>query len=93
MDLRLRYRRDQRPRPERTRPRRHGVHRWRHRSRHLGRTACGTVLTPDVRDKLVLLEAYRNRIFRVPPPVRIVPDEIRSAFPSLEQLYDKLAED
>ncbi|MHC4408460.1 MAG: hypothetical protein ACYS0E_06795 [Planctomycetota bacterium] len=62
-----------------------------HRSRQLGREACGVVLTPESRDKLVLLEAYRNRIFRVPPPVKIVPNEIRTAFPELETLYEKLA--
>ena len=62
-----------------------------HRSRQLGRSACGVVLTPEARDKLVLLEAYRNRIFRVPPPVRIVPAEIHDAFPELEMLYEKLS--
>jgi len=61
------------------------------RSRRLGHKACGVALTPEGRDKLVLLEAYRNRIFRVPPPVRIVPAEIRDAFPELEALYEALA--
>ena len=62
-----------------------------HRSRQLGREACGAVLTPEARDKLVLLEAYRNRIFRVPPPVRIKTTEIRDAFPELEKLYEDLS--
>jgi len=60
------------------------------RSRELARSACGTSIEPPAREQLLLLEAYRKRIFRFPPPVRIVPAEIRQAYPALTRLYDAL---
>ncbi len=61
------------------------------RSRDLARETLGVVLEADEREALLRLEAYRNRIFRIPPPVVIRPGEIREAFPALERLYDALA--
>ena len=43
--------------------------------------------------KLLLLSAYRVRIFRYPPPLRIVPEEILDAFPALECFVEKLQQD
>ena len=42
------------------------------------------------RGDLLLLSAYRNRIFRTPPPVRVAPEEILEAFGSLEGLIRRL---
>lgn len=56
-------------------------------------TAQGTLavrLEEDQRSDLLLLSAYRNRIFRAPPPVRVVPGEIVSAFDSLSRLMRQL---
>jgi hypothetical protein len=60
------------------------------RSRATARRATSVVLGPAPRDQLLLLSAYRNRIFRYPPPVRIVPREILDAFDALRQLVQKL---
>lgn len=60
------------------------------RSRKLSRQTAGSSLGLEERDQLLLLAAYRNRIFRVPPPVKIVPAEIRAAFPALRRLYQGL---
>ena len=38
----------------------------------------------------MLLGAYRNRLFRLPPPVRIVPEEVVNAFPQLLDLAEHL---
>jgi hypothetical protein len=56
-------------------------------------TAQGTLevcLQEGERKDLLLLSAYRNRIFRAPPPVRVAPREILAAFDSLEELIQKL---
>jgi hypothetical protein len=60
------------------------------RSRATAQGAVGVVLDGNEREQLLLLAAYRNRIFRYPPPVRIVPGEILSAFGALESLVDRL---
>jgi hypothetical protein len=61
------------------------------RARNLAREALGIVLDAERQGDLLALEAYRNRIFRAPPPVRIVASEITSAFPSLAWLYQTLS--
>ena len=60
------------------------------RSRALAREATGTTISPHVREKMLRLAAYRNRIFRLPPPVKVVTAEILDAFPELVDLYEKL---
>lgn len=60
------------------------------RSRKLARQTTGITLDSADRDHLLLLAAYRNRIFRVPPPVTVRPADILDAFPALERLYQQL---
>lgn len=60
------------------------------RSRTTAREALGITLAAAERDKLLLLSAYRNRISRNPPPVRIVPGEIITAFDSLVPVVERL---
>ena len=60
------------------------------RSRFTAQGAVGLTLDEQQREQLLLLAAYRNRIFRYPPPVRVVPGEILSAFGALENMVDKL---
>jgi hypothetical protein len=60
------------------------------RSRVTAKGALGITLTGEEREKLLLLSAYRNRIFRSPPPVRVVRDEILEAFPVLNRLIESL---
>jgi hypothetical protein len=60
------------------------------RSRATAQGAVGLALDEEQRQKLLLLAAYRNRIFRYPPPVKIVPGEILSAFAALQSLVDRL---
>jgi len=61
------------------------------RSRRLAREAAGIALEPAQRDPLMLLAAYRNRIFETPPPVRVDPAQIAGAFPALRRLVERLA--
>lgn len=63
------------------------------RARALARETLGVTLDAAARDKLLLLAAYRNRLFRVPPPVVVEAGKIRGAFPELEKLYGALAGD
>ena len=56
------------------------------RSRAAAQEAIGVTLTAQDQERLLLLAAYRNRLFRCPPPVRVVPGEIFSAFDNLETL-------
>ncbi len=58
------------------------------RSRATAQGAIGVTLDSTARDQLLLLSAYRNRIFRYPPPIRVVTREITSAFESLVFLVD-----
>ncbi len=60
------------------------------RSRATAQKATGVTLSQDARDKLLLLAAYRNRIFRYPPPIRIAPAEILGAFDALRSLVESL---
>ncbi|NIN72242.1 MAG: hypothetical protein GTO46_10065 [Gemmatimonadetes bacterium] len=60
------------------------------RSRAAAQGAIGLTLSADDQERLLLLAAYRNRLFRSPPPVRLVPGEILSAFQSLERLVEGL---
>ncbi len=62
------------------------------RSRVAAQEAIGVTLSGDEQGQLLLLAAYRNRLFRCPPPVRVVPGEIRSAFKVLERLVEGLLE-
>jgi len=60
------------------------------RSRTKAREALGFDLSKEEREKLLLLSAYRNRIFRCPPPIRIVTKDILRAFPALSHLVEQL---
>ncbi|MFH1764747.1 MAG: hypothetical protein ABIF09_11190 [Gemmatimonadota bacterium] len=60
------------------------------RSRVTATEALGITLTEEEREQLLLLAAYRNRIFRAPPPVRVVREEILGAFPVLNRLVEEL---
>jgi len=60
------------------------------RSRVTAKEALGIELGEEERSQLLLLSAYRNRIFRAPPPVRVVTGEILGAFESLNRLVGKL---
>ena len=60
------------------------------RSRVTATAALGIALDEEERDQLLLLAAYRNRIFRSPPPVRVVRDEVLGAFPVLNKLVEAL---
>jgi hypothetical protein len=60
------------------------------RSRQTAGQALGVTLSEDDREHLLVLVAYRNRIFRSPPPVRVVRDEILEAFPALDRLMGGL---
>jgi len=61
------------------------------RSRVTASEALGITLEEEEREQLLLLAAYRNRIFRSPPPVRVVRDEILGAFPALIRLVEGLS--
>lgn len=63
------------------------------RSRETAQDAVGVVLGPEQQEDLLLLTAYRNRIFRLPPPVMIVPGDVREAFRGLEELMEDLLPD
>jgi hypothetical protein len=60
------------------------------RSRARARRVTGIALNADQRDLLMIFGAYRNRIFLLPPPVRLVPEEIFLAYPALEGLVNQL---
>ncbi len=60
------------------------------RSRETAQQAIGVTLEEGQRNDLLLLSAYRNRIFRYPPPLRIVPAEILEAFRALLDLVPRL---
>ena len=61
------------------------------RSRATAGKALGITLGEEEREQLLLLAAYRNRIFRAPPPVRVVTAEIVDAFPALNRLVEGLS--
>jgi hypothetical protein len=58
------------------------------RSRVSAQEALGVTLDATERDQLLLLSAYRNRIFRYPPPIRVNTHDVLSAFESLERLVE-----
>lgn len=61
------------------------------RSRATAQQALGGFrLDAEQQRKLLLLAAFRNRIFRYSPPVRIAPPAILDAFDVLKLLNDKL---
>jgi hypothetical protein len=62
------------------------------RSRNTAQTEIGVTLTGSEQADLLLLSAYRNRLFRYPPPVRVVPGDILGAFGALDRLVQKLVE-
>lgn len=59
-------------------------------ARETTREVIGFSLSENERRPLMLIGAYRNRLFFLPPPVRIVPDRAIDAFPSLAVLADRL---
>jgi len=61
------------------------------RSRSVAREQTGLSLTGERREHLLQLAAYHNRIFRLPPPVRLKPAEVLNAYPALVALYDQLS--
>ena len=60
------------------------------RSRGVAREIVGVTLTTAEQAGLLLLAAYRNRLFRCPPPVRLVTADIQSALPVLDRLVERL---
>jgi hypothetical protein len=60
------------------------------RSRATAQEALEVALEEEEQSDLLLLSAYRNRIFRAPPPVRVIPKDILEAFKSLEKLAEDL---
>ncbi len=60
------------------------------RCRAAAHAALGFSLSGEDRDLLLLLLAYRNRIFRCAPPVDVRKAEILVAFPALAQLVERL---
>jgi hypothetical protein len=52
--------------------------------------ALGFNIDADWRHDLLVLSAYRNRLFRCPPPVQLEPAEIVRAFPALRRLVEGL---
>jgi hypothetical protein len=59
-------------------------------ARQTARQAVSVTLADADRGKLLLLSAYRNRVFRYPPPLRLVPGEILDAFSALTRLVERL---
>lgn len=57
------------------------------RSRATATGAAGLSLEAGPREPLLLLAAYRNRVFRLPPPVRVETAPLLEALPALESLY------
>jgi len=60
------------------------------RARASAHAALGFSLRGEDRDLLLLLLAYRNRLFRCPPPVEVRKEEVLVAFPALTQLMGSL---
>ena len=61
------------------------------RARKAARGAAGITLGPAARAQLMVLAAYRNRIFERSPPVTVDPTEILEAFPALRDLVEQLS--
>jgi len=60
------------------------------RSRKTAREALGSTLGRDEREDFLTLAAYRNRLFRSPPPVRLSTTAVLDAFAALEKWVDGL---
>jgi len=60
------------------------------RSRATAREALGLTLDRRKRDDLMLLAAYRNRLVRYPPPIRIDRSQVLRAFDALHALVEGL---
>lgn len=60
------------------------------RARKAARGAAGISLDKEMRDRLMILAAYRNRIFERSPPVEVDPSAIIEAFPALRELVEQL---
>jgi len=60
------------------------------RARATAQEAVGVTLASEEREQLLLLAAYRNRIFRYPPPLELVPGDILPAFSALTRLVEGL---
>jgi len=60
------------------------------RSRRLAHQAVGFELDGATRSRLMVLAAYRNRLFETPPPVQVDPSAILEAFPELGRLVERL---
>ena len=56
------------------------------RSRVTAQEAIGVTLDAEEQDQLLTLAAYRNRLFRTPPPVLVRPRDIIDAFAALDRL-------
>ena len=56
------------------------------RSRVTAQEAIGVTLNAAEQDQLLTLAAYRNRLFRTPPPVLVRPGEILAAYATLDRL-------
>ena len=63
------------------------------RARKAARGAAGITLGPSERTQLMVLAAYRNRIFEMSPPVTVDPAAILEAFPALRDLVEQLSRD
>ncbi len=61
-----------------------------HRVRAYTAEVTGISLGEKSRDDLILIGAYRNRIFRLPPPVRIIPNEVMGAYLTLINVVERL---
>ena len=62
------------------------------RSRATSSEALGVTVGETQRNDLLLLAAYRNRIFRYPPPVRVERARVLRAFDALSELIESLFE-
>jgi len=60
------------------------------RSRARTERVTGFSIDEDQRRDLMLIGAYRNRIFSLPPPVKVVPGEVLEAYPTLIDLVERL---
>ena len=60
------------------------------RSRVSAQEAIGVTLDATGRDQLLLLAAYRNRIFRYPPPIQLNTKDILAAFEDLVRFVEGL---
>ena len=60
------------------------------RSRVTAQEATGVTLSADEQLQLLTLAAYRNRLFRTPPPVIVRTQDILSAFDALDRLVEGL---